>query len=217
MGRAERTFSWVGFAIGCGALALQAALTIPAAIAQGRSLPGAVEFLLSFFTILSNATLVAVHLAIASDARWLARLRRPLIRAAMTAVMLFVMIFYHIVLAPTVALQGYWRAADILLHYVTPLFYLAVWVAFAPHGRTRYGQIPLIVMWPLAYALLAVARGAIRAEYPYPVLNAAMLGLERVALNIAGLLLLFAALCAVVIAVDRRLGRGRPRDRKDAQ
>lgn len=206
--RAGQTLAWLGFALGLGALALQASLTIPEAMAKGRSLAGAIEFLLSFFTILSNGVLAAVHLAVASEARLLAPLRRPLVRTAMVAVMLFVMAFYHIVLAPTFALAGLWRVADILLHYVTPLFYLGCWIGFAPHGQVRFARIRAIVAWPLAYAVLAVARGAVRGEYPYPVLNAAALGLGRVAINIAGLLLVFAALCAAVIAVDRALGRG---------
>lgn len=208
MRRAGRAFAWFGFALGLGALALQASLTISEAMAKGRSLAGAIEFLLSFFTILSNSLLAAVHLAVASEARWLAPLRRPVVRTAMVAVMLFVMAFYHIVLAPTVALAGLWRVADVLLHYGTPLFYLVCWIGFAPHGRVRFTSIPAIMIWPFAYAVLAVARGVVRGEYPYPVLNAAALGLDRVALNIAGLLLVFAALCAVVIAVDRVLGRG---------
>lgn len=207
MPRLGRALAWFGFAIGVGALALQASLTISEAVAAGRSLAGAVEFLLSFFTILSNAVLAAVHLAIASEAGMLAPLRRPVVRAAMVAVMLFVAAFYHIVLAPTFALHGAWKLADILLHYVTPAFYAGCWIAFAPHGRTRFTNIPVIIAWPFAYALLAVARGAVRGEYPYPVLDAATLGLERVALNIAGLLLLFALLCAAVIGVDRGLGR----------
>lgn len=207
MGRAERAFAWFGFALGAGALLLQASLTIPDAIARGRSLAGAIELLLSFFTILSNATLTAVHLAIASDTRWLAPLRRPVIRTAMVAVMLFVMIFYHIVLAPTFSLHGLWRVADMLLHYGAPLFYVGCWLAFAQHGRVAFASIPAIIVWPMAYAVLAVARGALRSEYPYPVLNAAVLGDGQVAINILGLSLGFALLCAVVIAVDRRIGR----------
>ena len=103
--RVGRALAWLGFALGLGALALQASLTIPEAMAKGRSLAGAIEFLLSFFTILSNGVLAAVHLAVASEARLLAHLRRPLVRTAMVAVMLFVMAFYHIVLAPTFALS----------------------------------------------------------------------------------------------------------------
>lgn len=209
-GRTGMILAWVGFGLGFAALLLQFSLTVPTAMANGRSLAGAIEYYFSFFTILSNIALVLVHLASASEAPALARLRRPVVRAGMAAVMLFVCVFYHFVLASTWAPQGWFKVADIALHYATPLFYVGWWLRFAPHGSANMRSIPAIAAWPLAYALYAVARGEVVRAYPYAVLDAAVLGYGRVAANIAGLLIVFAALCAGVILIDRLLARGEP-------
>ena len=209
-GRIGALLAWLGFGFGLAALVLHFSLTVPAAMANGRSLAGAIEFYFSFFTILSNSALVLVHLASASGAPMLARLRRPVVRAGMAAVMLFVCAFYHFVLASTWAPQGWFRVTDVALHYVTPLFYAGWWLRFASHGGVGLRSIPAIAAWPFAYALYALARGEVVRAYPYPVLDVAVLGYGRVAVNIAGLLIVFAALCAGVILIDRLLERGRP-------
>lgn len=209
-GRIGALLAWAGFGFGLAALILQFSLTVPTAMANGRSLAGAVEFYFSFFTILSNSALVLVHLASATDAPALARLRRPAVRLGMVAVMLFVCAFYHFVLASTWAPQGWFKVTDVALHYATPLFYVGWWLRFAPHGGVTMRAIPMIAAWPLVYALYAVARGAVVRAYPYPVLDAAVLGYGRVAANIAGLLIVFATLCAGVILIDRLLARDRP-------
>ncbi|ARS27389.1 Pr6Pr family membrane protein [Sphingomonas sp. KC8] len=209
-GRLGVLLAWAGFGFGLVALVLQFSLTVPQAMVNGRSLAGAIEYYFSFFTILSNAALVLVHLASASGAPSLARLRRPVVRAGMTGVMLFVCAFYHFVLASTWAPQGWFAVADVALHYAAPLFYAGWWLRFAPHGGVTMRRIPVIAAWPFAYALYALARGEVVRAYPYPVLDAAVLGYGRVAANIAGLLIVFAALCAGVILIDRLLARDRP-------
>nr|WP_319233240.1 Pr6Pr family membrane protein [Sphingomonas sp.] len=206
VGKAGRTAAGFGRLLGLAALALQAGLTIPAGMANGLSLGGAILFYLSFFTILSNGVLAAVHLATAGRAPALAVLRRPAVRAGMMAAMLFVMAFYHFVLAASWAPAGWFKVADVALHYATPLHYAGWWLIFAPHGRTSWRSAGAMAAWPFAYALYAIARGAVVGEYPYPVLDAAALGYGRVAANVAGLLALFLVLCLAVIAADRRLG-----------
>ncbi|WP_380879197.1 hypothetical protein ACFB49_20910 [Sphingomonas sp. DBB INV C78] len=210
MGRTGRLFAWIGFAVGLYAVTLQGSLTIPERLAKGDTVTGALTFYFSFMTILSNSVLALVHLAVASEAPALARLRGPAVRTAMAALMLFVMVYFHFALAPTLALTGWWRVASHLLHYATPSLYLISWLLFAPHGQTRLAQVPAMVAWPLAYVLYAIGRGAMVGEYPYPVLNAATLGYGRVAIGVVVLLLIFALLCAGLILLDRWLGRFGP-------
>jgi len=52
-------------------------------------------------------------------------------------------------------------------------------------------------------------RGAAIGEYPYPILEANRIGYGVVALNVLAVLIGLTAFCAVVIALDRRLGRAK--------
>jgi len=61
------------------------------------------------------------------------------------------------------------------------------------------------LLFPLAYLLWSFARGAWVHEYPYPFIDVDALGWPSVLLNAAGVLLVFVALGAILVAVDRRL------------
>src|SRR6266568_71966 len=89
---------------------------------------------LSFFTVESNI-LVAVGAAMLPtnpfrDGRWWRVVRLDgLIGVAVTAVI------YHSVLAGLQNLTGWDRAADVALHYVSPMAAVLGWLAFGPRPR----------------------------------------------------------------------------------
>ncbi|UTP37651.1 Pr6Pr family membrane protein [Phenylobacterium sp. LH3H17] len=56
---------------------------------------------------------------------------------------------------------------------------------------------------PLAYGAYSVWRGPHADFYPYPFLDVSKLGLERVAMNMAGMTGVFFVLGLVFIAIDR--------------
>ena len=67
---------------------------------------------------------------------------------------------------------------------------------------------PEALLWPLAYAGYALIRGAATGFWPYPFLDAATLGLPRLALNITVLVALFWTLGLVLVwiaSIHRRL------------
>ena len=66
------------------------------------------------------------------------------------------------------------------------------WLALPPQHRIA-GNAPLRwLAWPALYAVYALVRGKIDGFYPYPFIDVTALGLPRVLLNAAGLLLVFA-------------------------
>jgi hypothetical protein len=185
-----------GFAIGSAALILQFALTIPLRISNGDTLIGALIFYFTFFTILTNLALVLIYLSELVSARWLGWFRSSTTRGMMVGAITLVMMFYHFVLAGIWDPEGWFKVADVTLHYVTPIYYALWWLLFQPHGGLGMRDLPAMSLPPVVYLAWALLRGALINEYPYPILEANKLGYPQVALNVAlvliGLIVLYA-------------------------
>ena len=196
----------IGFAVGLGALILQFALTIPAAM-ETRSLPLALLFFFAFFTILTNLALVLVYLSELSPKLPLGFFRKPVTRGMMVAVMGLVTIFYHFLLAGSWSPEGLFLVADRLLHYATTLIYWIWWSRFVPHGELEWRDLPIMLLPMLGYFVLILLRGLFVDEYPYFILEVGRLGYPAVFLNALIVAAGLAALSAIVIAFDKLLAR----------
>jgi hypothetical protein len=199
--------TWIGLAVGLAALVLQFSLSIPLRIGNGDSLIGALVYFFIFFTILTNIMLVLIYASELWPREALRWWRSPVTRGMMAAAMILVGVFYHFFLAGTWNPQGLFKVADISLHYVTPIFYLAWWVLFAWHGKLKFADLPIMLVPPAIWLILAMIRGAVVTEYPYPILEAHVLGYVQVTINIAVVLAALTVLCAIVVALDKALTR----------
>ncbi|MGE0501877.1 MAG: Pr6Pr family membrane protein [Rhizobiaceae bacterium] len=198
----------VGLALGIAALLLQFAITVPSAMEAGRSLPGAIVFYFSFFTILTNLAAVVVHAAGVFDAS-LSVFARPRIRAGVVVSMVVVFMVYATVLARLWQPEGLFLVCDILLHYVTPAIMLLWWLVAGRDGTTRFADIPSWLAYPILYAAYVFARAPIAGEVPYPFLNLATNGIGGVALSVLLMTGLFAVVSATVVLADRLLSAKR--------
>lgn len=170
------------------ALLLQLSLSLRLSLANDRGLGDGLWMFFAFFTVLSNllVAIIASRAARAADGGRDA----PWRGCAVTAIAL-VGLGYHLLLRDIWNPQGAQWLADVLLHYAVPLAALLWWLALPPRGRID-GVAPLRwLLWPVAYAVYALARGAASGFYPYPFIDVTTLGLSRVLLNAAGLLLAF--------------------------
>ena len=208
----------IGFAIGAAALVLQAALSIPLRMEAGHGLVDALTWFFTYFTILTNLMLVLIYLSELVGWRWLGWWRSPVTRGMMVGAISLVMGFYHLVLASIWEPQGLFLVADIVLHYVTPVLYVLYWLVFEPKGRLRAPDIGWMLLPPAVWLTWTMVRGALVAEYPYPVLEAHRLGYLAVGQSIGGLVAVLAVLFGAVVLLDRVLGRiGRKPDSANAQ
>jgi hypothetical protein len=205
--RPGRALALAGLVIGLAALLLQFSLTIPLRVSRTGNLIDALVFFFTFFTILTNLMLVLIYLSELVGGRWLGWWRSPVTRGMMAGAIGLVMGFYHFVLAATWAPEGLFLLADVLLHYVTPTLYILWWLIFQPKGSLRFGHIGWMLLPPAIWLAWAMLRGAVVNEYPYPILEAHVLGYPQVALNIGFMLVLLAVIFAVVVALDQALGR----------
>jgi hypothetical protein len=203
----RRVATLAGLALGVAALMLQASLSFPARLAQGRDLIDAILWFFTYFTILTNIMLVLVYLSELVDWSWLGWWRSAVTRGMMAGAIALVMGFYHFVLAATWSPQGWALVGDVSLHYATPILYLGWWLVCQAKGALRLADIPLMLAPPLAWLAWAMVRGAIVTEYPYPVLETHVLGYPQVLLNIVFLLAVLVLIFAIVVGIDRWLGR----------
>ena len=67
-----------------------------------------------------------------------------------------------------------------------PPLYVFDWIAFVPKQSLQYRQIIAWQIFPIAYAVVVMLRGALTGYYPYPFLDAGTYGYPQVAINIAG-------------------------------
>lgn len=199
--------TWLGLLLGVAALILQISITIPLRLEQGDNIAIALIFYFSFLTILTNLTLVLIYASEHWPRQWLSWFRSPVTRGMMAALMVLVCAFYHFILAPTWQPQGLSLVADIALHYVAPIYYVAWWVVFARHGQLKFAVIPVMLVPPVVYLVYAMARGAITGLYPYPILEANRVGYAQVALDMGYLLVGLIVLAAIVVAIDKALTR----------
>lgn len=153
-----------------------------------------------YFTILTNL-LVALSLAMIARPR---RNGAPFVwLAALTLSMVMVGAVYHLLLSHLVDYTGLGWWADHGLHTAGPIAIALWWLAHAPKRQLSLRHLPGFVLWPLAYAAYALARGAVEGVYPYPFVDLTRLAPLTVALNLAGLLCAFAVGGAVMIAIGR--------------
>lgn len=199
----NKAWAGVGLVLGLAGLVLQFCLTIPASMETGRDLLMSLVFFFSYFTIQTNIILVLVYTGVLFDGPWLVPFEKPETRVMAAALITLVMGFYHFVLAPAWAPQGLWKLADVILHYVTPLFYL-VWFAALRYSRAvRFASIPKMLIYPIIYVAYVLVRGALSGEYPYAIFDAGAQGYAAVARSSIVLLVGVIVLLTIAIFVDR--------------
>jgi hypothetical protein len=206
-----------GLVIGLIGLFLQAAITIPASMAAGRSLLGSIVFLFSFFTILTNIAAGMVHASLLSPTgyAWFPAFAGQRMRAGVAVAITLVFIVYATVLAGLWQPQGLFLLCDILLHYVTPLIFVLWWLIAGADGSTRWRDISWWMIYPLAYLAYALIRAPFAGEVPYPFLDVAKNGAASVAVSALGVTALFIGLSVLAVLIDHGIGRlrGKPATR----
>jgi hypothetical protein len=183
------------------------ALVVSATNPVARSLPDALVWFWTYFTHLSNLGLVLVYVAVLTGWRWLRWFANVRTQAAIGGYILLVMLYYHFMLAPLYRFEGAMLVSTITLHYVTPIYYLGWWALFSPHGSLRLVHIPGMLIPGFIYVGWVLLRGLVATEYPYDILDAGKNGYGGVAIGVGMLLIAVAIFCAVLVGLDRLLGR----------
>jgi hypothetical protein len=97
-------------------------------------------------------------------------------------------------------------------HKASPVLAIAGWLLFGPRPRIDARTIALAFVWPVAWIVYTLARGALVGWYPYPFLNATALGYPKVFANIALVIGLALGLAGAMHWLDSKLAPTRARD-----
>jgi hypothetical protein len=184
-------------------LAVQARVTATDSGQFYHSVAGRVFTMFCFFTVQSNLAVGAVSLLTAI------RPDRPATafhvwRLVALVCILITGLVYHLVLArdgghPT----GAGAFANALVHTVVPIGYPLGWLIFGPRGLLTGRHIRLAVIPPVVWLVYTFARGPIVRWYPYPFLDVIRIGYAKSLLHCGFVALLFLALAAGAVLLDR--------------
>jgi hypothetical protein len=184
----------------------------------GDGLAGAAARLMdtfSYFTIWSNIV-VAVSLTLLLARPFRDTLLRRILRLDGVLMITVTAIVYQVLLAPTADVEGWSRVTDPLLHIVTPVLTVAVWVGWGPRGWISARLVPAALVVPLLWIGWMLARGAVVDAYPYGFANAMEHGYVSVGRTMAFILIFGLVVTTVLWGVDAVIGR-RSRSRVGAE
>lgn len=163
---------------------------------------------LSYFTIWSNIV-VAVTMTLLAKAPRLDTVVRRVLRLSSLLMITVTALVYHVVLAPAINVEGWSLLTDPLLHTITPLVTVVVWVVWGPRGWITARLLPLSLVLPLVWTVWMLARGAVIDAYPYGFANVADLGYAAVIRNLGFVLLFALVLAAAFWGIETLLQRRR--------
>jgi hypothetical protein len=84
------------------------------------------------------------------------------------------------------------------------------WILDPPQSRLAVRDALLWLVYPIAWAVLTVARGAVDGWYPYPFLDPANGGYGQVAITIVAITAGFVALASITVAIGNARRRAEP-------
>lgn len=200
----KKSLAIFGFSLGILTLIVQFSIYIPSYMEAGHSIFAAVIRQYSYFTILTNFTLVLIYTSyLFPKISPVGFLRTPLARASGAAAIALVFLYYHFVLSPIWNPEGLAAVTDTSLHYVLPITYLIWFILYNRSGSMKFWSIPAMLAGPLLYLAYIFVRGAFIGEYPYPAFNMDDLGFVQTMRNSAELLAFLSILSAIFIGIDR--------------
>lgn len=166
----------------------------------------------SFFTVESN-TLAVISLVLGAFAAISGRRSRALdlFRGAVAFYMTTVIIIFIVLLSglPASELTAVpWD--NTVLHYVMPVVVLGDWVLDSGTTRLTPRHGLLWLLFPLAYLVYSLVRGAIVDWYPYPFMNPDEHGYLAVAVTSVVIAVVLAGISSAIASVPRLSGAGDP-------
>jgi hypothetical protein len=197
-----RIYAAVGAFLGWFALALQLYLML---VRDPAGMLGVVITYFSFFTILTNFLVALVFTAAAVSPRaargqWLLR---PSVQASTAVYIAIVGIVYQILLRHLWNPQGAQWVADLLLHSIIPVGYVLYWWLFATREDLSWKNAIGWLVYPGAYLVYILARGAVSGLYPYTFVDVTSLGYGGVLARSAALMMVFLGMGLLIIAIAR--------------
>lgn len=170
-----------------------AALGWFALISQFYLIPNKLNFF-GYFTILTN-------LLVASCVTF--GMKKQKVMAATAVYITIVGAVYNLILRFTWDPQGLQKVTDELLHTVIPVWFVVFWAMYVPKNQLQWRDAFTWLIYPAAYSIFTVVRGAYTDWYPYPFIDPTSIGWTMTAINSVFVLIAFLVVSFVVIGVAK--------------
>jgi hypothetical protein len=198
-----------GALIGAFGLALQFILLYGSMTADGATPFEATWRYFAYFTILTNTFVTLVMARAALKPESYAGLNAPRVELMAVTSILFVCIVYNLLLASRWDPQGWQKVADVVVHNIVPPVFALFWL-LRPHGALTWKDAAFAALWPLAYAIYGLTRGAFDGFYPYFFMDPTAASYLQIALNLTGLVVAFMFGAGLLLLLSGLLGRRKP-------
>ena len=172
-----------------------------AQMAKSGAFPTTLWILLRYFTITTNVLIALVFGALA-----LGVAVSPRLVGGTALFIALVGVIYDLLLQGLGDLTAGAAVANFLLHRLTPIVGVLFWLFATPKGRLRWIDPVLWAIYPFAYLVYALVRGAAEGIYAYPFLDVGQLGVQQVAINAVLIAAGFMLAGWLMVLLDRFLG-----------
>jgi hypothetical protein len=186
-------------------LALQFALIIQAT--QGVADSGGLKFpLLAAVAVFLSFLTLQITFVVALITSRAVLAASPIVSNRVSSALAAYMVAGSIIFS--VALQPYWHhagtqlLADVLLHGLTPVLYLAFWLA-APKSPLQWRDAILWLFYPAIYLALLLFAARWTGFYPYPFVDVRLLGFWSLLFNGVALGITFLSIGLAIVLVSR--------------
>ncbi len=160
---------------------------------------------MSYFTILTNLMVSVYFTALLFPESRLYRLAKlPSTGSALTIYILVVGLVYQTMLRQLNTHEGLYFISDNMVHGWMPVFTLFYWYRFIYGNPVNWKDLPVWLIYPLAFLFYSLIRGHFTEWYPYPFLDVIAIGYPKVWINSAGVSALFILLSALFITITNR-------------
>ncbi len=204
-----RALAAFGALLGLTGLGLQYWLLYADMSAHGASALDVLWRFYVYFTLLTNTFVTLVFARAALKPGRLDGLNAPRVELMAVTSIMFVCIVYNLLLAPRWDPHGWQKVADVIVHNAMPFLFLVFW-ALRPHGGLKWRDAAFAGLWPLAYAIYGLTRGAFDGFYPYFFMDPTSASYGQIAINVVGLFLAFLVGALLLIGISRALARRKP-------
>lgn len=163
----------------------------------------------TYFTIQTNI-LVAVcctTLLFRPQSRWGQFFSRQQTLTCVTVYIVIVGLIYNTILRFTWSPAGFQKLIDEILHSVIPALVLIYWLVIVPKNKLQWKDVLPWLIYPFIYIIFVLIRGSASGFYPYPFINTARLGLNKVLVNSVGITLLFIFVSIAFVTVGKALNK----------
>jgi hypothetical protein len=163
----------------------------------------------SYFTIQTNiiVTICFTVILFSPNSKWGNFFSRQQTLAAITVYIVIVGLIYNTILRFTWNPEGLQKLVDELLHSVVPVLALIYWLTFAAKNQLQWKNVMPWLIYPFAYIIYILIRGAYSGFYPYPFINTYQLGLNKVLVNSVGIAVIFIIMSLALVAVGKSMNK----------